>query len=335
MRSIRGTTTTTARSSGTISNASINNRFKSSAAILLLTFSLGSLFFYDDILGDINDHEYNSIDTNDEVLDVDNMASNHLRHRNLLSTLDDSNLMDIVDSYSIRNASAAFREDGSSSVTSNSNNNEEDEEQSSSSSLPPYTLIDTIGESTIFESAMGIIIYDPTTDKFNGYFTQGQLSQTASHNADKVWKSMEKLVSMLRLTFPERFRGKIGSSEEFVVGIASGDYPHVVLEKLPHTNGVAPLLMFGSSFRDTTIYPNMMVMPSPDTGHLDCFEQWSRLHSVCGTLRPVDDIETSYKNENWYLELSSKYDLSKHEVGKIVFENELHLGWDDLIVSMF
>ena len=51
------------------------------------------------------------------------------------------------------------------------------------------------------------------------------------------------------------------------------------------------------------------------------------------TLRPVDDIETSYKNENWYLELSSKYDLSKHEVGKIVFENELHLGWDDLIVS--
>ena len=72
-----------------------------------------------------------------------------------------------------------------------------------------------------------------------------------------------------------------------VLAIGGGDYPHVKLDKLPHVNGIAPVLMFGSSFQyETNMYPNMIAMPQPVREHLDCFVYWveNGMKKVCSAL---------------------------------------------------
>jgi len=121
------------------------------------------------------------------------------------------------------------------------------------------------------------------------------------------------LVTMLRKEFPHRFQG--ASSEEFAVAIGSGDYPHVKLKNLPHATGVAPVLMFGSVFREETVYPNMVAMPMPGT-HLQCFVVWSQFQRVCGGFRTM---RGKGPNSGW------------HGHGQLVFGEEFSLDWDALI----
>ena len=92
--------------------------------------------------------------------------------------------------------------------------------------------------------------------------------------------------------------------------IGSGDYPHVrrhKLSKLPYTEGVAPVLMFGSAFRDPGMYSNMMAMPMPEPHHLFCFTEWLVNGRVCKEMREMK--------------------------GQLVFGKEDGQEWQDLIVS--
>ena len=83
--------------------------------------------------------------------------------------------------------------------------------------------------------------------------------------------------------------------------------------KLPHLNGVAPVLQFGSSFRDTSVYPNMIDMPMPGGDlHMGCFLHWSvsGKTDVCKRLTTmVDDYNVG--NE-WNSLIVSIYILPKH-----------------------
>mmetsp|Transcript_26906 Transcript_26906/g.57694 ORF Transcript_26906/g.57694 Transcript_26906/m.57694 type:complete len:601 (-) Transcript_26906:68-1870(-) len=184
------------------------------------------------------------------------------------------------------------------------------DEQAAASPLPlqPYTLQDTLSESKIFDSHFCILIYDPPTDKFVGMYSKDHKWKNGNK---KLWKAMRQLVYMLRRTFPERFTS---SSPEFVLAMGSGDYPHVRSSKLPYTEGVAPMLMFGSAFRDPDIFPNMMAMPMPHSHHLSCFVEWVQLGRVCKELRA-----------------SSR---SVGEKGTMVFGEEYGLEWDGLIPQL-
>jgi hypothetical protein len=135
-------------------------------------------------------------------------------------------------------------------------------------SVKPYTLEDTLQESSVFEYTYATIIYDPPTDKFVGLYSKDH--KWKSGNA-KLWSSVKYLVYMLRQTFPERFCG-VGC-EEFAFGLGSGDYPHVRIPPLPR-EGKAPVLMFGSAFRDPNMYTTMIAMPMPQREHLYCFMNW-------------------------------------------------------------
>ena len=171
--------------------------------------------------------------------------------------------------------------------------------------LSRYTLEDALKESTIWEYSFCLLIYDPPTDKF-----------IALYNKDSMWNVYDSVVHpvrsftyLLRQTFPERFMGS--ESSELVIPIGSGDYPHIIPSKLRHLDGVAPVLMFGSAFRDSTnMYPNMIPMPMTEVHHLGCFVDWieSGKERVCEAL-------TKFGTDN------------NKEMDEL-------LEWDDLIVSM-
>jgi len=153
---------------------------------------------------------------------------------------------------------------------------------SSYHNIQNYTITDAIYETTIFNTMFALLLYDPTTNKFLVLYSKD--SDKYKQGNKKLWRAINTLVYMLRRIFPERFTPQ---SEELVIAIGGGDYPHVHLNKLPHTNGIAPVLQFGSSFQyDTNMYPNMITMPQPVREHLDCFAYWveSGMKKVCSAL---------------------------------------------------
>ena len=143
--------------------------------------------------------------------------------------------------------------------------------------LPKYTIKDALDEASIFESTFCLLVYDPSTDKFIAHYSK-QHSWRSSMG--KLQGSLNHFTYMLRAAFPDRFTKE---SDELVIPIGSGDYPHVHSNELPHNNGVAPLLFFGSVFRDPTIYTNMIPMPLPT--HVSCWKEWAEKDKVCGMLK--------------------------------------------------
>jgi len=144
-------------------------------------------------------------------------------------------------------------------------------------------------------------VYDPSSDKFIALYNKDHQWKNGNR---KLWKALRKFTYMLRRVFPDRFTP---TQSELVIPIGSGDYPHVIPTKLPHTNGIAPVLMFGSAFRDPQMYSNMIAMPMPENHHLDCFLEW---------------VEHDY---------STVCDLLQS--GALVFGEEEGLEYDTLIVS--
>ena len=95
-----------------------------------------------------------------------------------------------------------------------------------------------------------------------------------------------------------------------VIPISSGDYPGVRIECLEHyrkqynltetpdwynqfiangescNNFLAPILHFGSVFRNKEIFPNMIGMPPPEIHHLPCFADWATEQDICWQLEP-------------------------------------------------
>jgi len=151
-------------------------------------------------------------------------------------------------------------------------------------SLPPlskYTIKDALDEASVWEWTFCILVYDPSTDKFIVHYSK-QHSWRSSMG--KLQGSLNSFTYMLRETFPGQFTK---DSDELVIPISAGDYPHVKIDELPHNNGIAPVLMFGSSFRDPTVYTNMIPMPLPT--HMSCFKQWAESDKsyagICGMLK--------------------------------------------------
>jgi len=156
---------------------------------------------------------------------------------------------------------------------------------SSYHNIQNYTITDTIYETTIFNTMFALLLYDPPTNKFLILYSKD--SDKYKQGNKKLWRAITTLCYLLRRIFPQRFTPQ---SEELVLAIGGGDYPHVQLNKLPHLDGVAPVLMFGSTFQyETNLFPNMIAMPQPVREHLDCFAYWveSGMKKVCSALKSL------------------------------------------------
>ncbi|KAL7491036.1 hypothetical protein ACHAWT_001260, partial [Skeletonema menzelii] len=200
--------------------------------------------------------------------------------------------------------------------------------------ISPYTLDDVISALPTFENVVGVVIYDPSSDKFILHYPNNMTWIGGCH---KLVNSFKTLAHSLRSMFPERFTPDAAgnSPAELALAISSGDYPQVKLGKMGQVNwrtirrnrncylakkkacvpsDIAPVLQFGSAFRSPASYPTMIAMPMPQNNHLACFETYaaSAHQVICPMHLPRD-----HGNPRG-----------------LVFEETVGLGWDDLIPSV-
>jgi len=191
-------------------------------------------------------------------------------------------------------------------------------------SLPPYTIVDAIESSKMYDHNFALLVYDPEDDVFYGMYSKRHYWMPS---CKKLLNSIKYLAYFLRKIFPARFRGK--SSDELIIPISSGDYPGVqnicidyfrrhrlsahykkVAQRLcSHQSTIAPILHFGSVFRHDSMFPNMVAMPMPVPHHLYCFEMWATHGVVCKELREKGESKRA----------------------ELVFGDGLGLKWEDLI----
>ena len=89
--------------------------------------------------------------------------------------------------------------------------------------LQQYTLQDSLYESSIWGNTFAILIYDPPTDTFITLYNKDHIW---NNSKSRILKPLHNIIYMLRQSFPERFMGS--ESEELVIPIGSGDFPHVI-----------------------------------------------------------------------------------------------------------
>lgn len=187
--------------------------------------------------------------------------------------------------------------------------------------LPPYNIEDAVRTSRMYDNTYALLVYDPEKDAFYMLYSKRHYFV---HSCNKLLNSFGILTFLLRRTYPEKFLGP--QSDELVIPISSGDYPAVKVQCLDHFRGLAkgeskskatcgdgnpaPILHFGSVYRQPHMFPNMIGMPMPSPEHLYCLEKWVIHRSVCKELRARSAVD---------------------EKGQLVYGEEFGLAWEDLI----
>mmetsp|Transcript_16091 Transcript_16091/g.27423 ORF Transcript_16091/g.27423 Transcript_16091/m.27423 type:complete len:639 (+) Transcript_16091:124-2040(+) len=181
-------------------------------------------------------------------------------------------------------------------------------------SIKDYTLETALSIFDYYDAGAALFVYDPAEDLFYTVYPESMIWEEESRFARiRTW-----VFHSLRLMFPDRFNPN--SKHEFVLPIASMDYPQVKYEQLDcfmdrnaeHScvpKNFPPILQFGSVFQSPKI-PSTIPMPMPEKNHLGCFHQWLVKKDVC----------------KMYQEKS----LPSNPLG-LVFGDTVGLGWDDLI----
>ena len=219
-------------------------------------------------------------------------------HRYLLESLDESHFADSFD-YDYPTDDHSYTNESSPIGTNNHEN---------LAQYKSYTLLDAINEASTFKYCFAVLIYDPSDDIFYAYYSKNHLWRS---NFRKLHRSIEYLTYILRHTFPERFTKHV--SPEFALAISSGDYPHVDIHKIPHLDGKAPVLQFGSAFRELDkLFPNMVAMPMPSgPSFLRCFAEWVK-NSGDRVCEDFAKFAQEQEHEFEQLEVSSSEVYSMH-----------------------
>lgn len=165
--------------------------------------------------------------------------------------------------------------------------------------LAPYAIEDLLEASSLFDVAYGILVYDPEDDDFKLLYNDQKHKWKSP--CIKMSVSFQLLTKLLRLSFPDRFRGK--ESPELVIGIGGGDYPHLnpaCYHDYPHAipgqcnENRSPILQFGTVYRHAEMLPNMIAMPNPP--HLDSFLTWGEKKEISGSFNLVQDSESRFED---------------------------------------
>jgi hypothetical protein len=223
----------------------------------------------------------------------------------------------------LRDLISLAQEVDSSTTTTTTTTKTYDELIRDNTPLPKYSLQSAIDAGEIYRSKFSLLRYDPTTDKFIGYYLRRHEWESGCM---KLANSLTILTSMLRTLFPDRFTP---TSPPFVMAVSSGDYPDIALKYQTcirksddETNNgpcdesllsAPPVLHFGSVYRNPLI-PNMIAMPMPGD-HLNCFNRWKDLQHRNDGRRMCEAFQS--KTQGGWLPT-----------------NDNNLAWDELIPQL-
>jgi hypothetical protein len=152
-------------------------------------------------------------------------------------------------------------------------------------SLSPYNLDNIIITSGAFSQELFILYYDPQEDEFRVYVDENRDSYQ-SKTFSRVWSRLKTVMPILtyalRNHFPDRFLGV----HEFITYVSTGDVIKLMCKCVVgdqgsncQNNKFAPILQFGSVYKDPTILPTLVTMPVWQ--HLPCFEEWQKDGRMC------------------------------------------------------
>ena len=164
--------------------------------------------------------------------------------------------------------------------------------------LPQYSIQGVIEAANLVQSRYALLRYDPSSDKFIGYYSKNHLYVSG---CGKLTYAITQLTMILRALFPERFTP---DSPELVLAVQAGDYPDAMPYRPCVTKNLnapcdksllsaAPVLTFGSVFSNP-LFPNMMGFPMPGE-HLTCFLRWATRKEVC----PFFQYDPAWSTLSW------------------------------------
>ncbi|KAL7531137.1 hypothetical protein ACHAWF_003647 [Thalassiosira exigua] len=180
--------------------------------------------------------------------------------------------------------------------------------------LAPYDNRNAMIAPRAFRRELFLVRYDPAEDAFLLYVDEAKdpyASPAWSPVFGRLNAVMPALTRALRTHFPRRFRGAAGGSPEFVVFASTGDTPKLSCECVRgggaggggggggtqegpperhehcRNDEFAPVLQFGSVYKDAAILPNVVTMPV--WTHMACFAEWQEAGRVCEDRRARAD----------------------------------------------
>ena len=156
--------------------------------------------------------------------------------------------------------------------------------------LPAFTFEQVLQTVPYFKTTLGVLVYDPLSDKFILHYPNSMRWVAACH---KLVKSFKVLANSLRLLYPDRFKS---DQPEFSLAVTSADYPGIEFtDCIKHQRkdcikqDLSPILQFGSAFK-RPIIPTMVAMPMPQHNHLGCYHYWLQHKVVCPFYLQRDEI---------------------------------------------
>ncbi|KAL3809515.1 hypothetical protein ACHAXA_001246 [Cyclostephanos tholiformis] len=170
--------------------------------------------------------------------------------------------------------------------------------------LPPlsrYSLDNINITSPSFNRELFILYYDPQEDEFRVYIDEKRdlyLAKVFSPLWSRLRTVVPILTYALRNHFPDRFQGE----HEFMTYFSTGDVIKLMCEcvvKKESSNcqndKFAPILQFGSVYKDPTILPTLVTMPVWQ--HLPCFEEWQKEGKICEYLKRQREVAGKLSGE--------------------------------------
>ena len=146
--------------------------------------------------------------------------------------------------------------------------------------------------SQAFDHELFVLYYDLQDDEFLNFIDK-KWDPYLSKVYSPLWGSLKSVMPILtyalRNNFPNRFQGV----HEFITYVSMGDVIKLSWEcvfkreQLPRPNyyqndKFAPILQFGSVYKDSTILPSFVMMPV--WLQLPCFEEWQKDGRICKNL---------------------------------------------------
>ena len=206
----------------------------------------------------------------------------------------------------------------------------------SSRTIVPYNLTDVLNSYDAFVVTTFILLYNPSNDTFQ-LISDG--NPTGKSRIDIALANAPIIVRALRFNFPDRFP----SENEFLAVMSVTDSPELkrtyfgrnaAAATTTSTASYAPVLHFGSVFRDESLVPMLMQpMPPPISLHVKCFDSWQNnlftkgTKEVCEQLLSVQDMSNLTAKERH--KVMTK--IVDPKFGLYINESK---SWDDLIPQL-
>ena len=161
--------------------------------------------------------------------------------------------------------------------------------------MKPYSITELMNTLPHFTRELLLVQYSAVTDEFVVMLPGIQGSNPiCDMGCTKITNIMQGIIYAFRNRYSHKFGISFGDQsttnnekKDLMFLVSTADTPRLSKECYNRAGycmrrkNFAPILHFGSGYRDSTILPSLVVMPPPPGLHLRCMMEWQRNHEIC------------------------------------------------------